>query len=212
MVTASKRLWIIVVGLRRPGCMVRYGCEMRRSRPGVPLRATESGYIASLTDIEADNATGDIFIITDNRSFHNSAGTCVWLAENPVFTTSSFPKEQAWLNLQKGWWRLLRRDALAGQSFANPNEIEQATRVATAQLTRRAKPMALGTSSQGSSSLSPPLFVSPFFKERISKGDLDSKEIAFCKKRCITRELLQPGGDFKNTLSCSRSLGSSSIA
>jgi hypothetical protein len=110
----------------------------------VPLRATESGYIASLTDIEADNATGDIFIITDNRSLHNSAGTCVWLAENPVFTTSSFPKEQAWLNLQKGWWRLLRRDALAGQSFANPNEIEQATRVATAQLTRQANPWLWG--------------------------------------------------------------------
>ena len=25
------------------------------------------GYIASLADIEADNPTGDIFIITDNR-------------------------------------------------------------------------------------------------------------------------------------------------
>ena len=35
---------------------------------------------------------------------------------------------------------LFRRDALAGQSFANPKGIEQATRVVTAQLNRRAKP------------------------------------------------------------------------
>ncbi len=38
--------------------------------------------------------------------------------------------------LQEGWWRLFRRDALAGQSFANAHEIEHATRVATAQLNR----------------------------------------------------------------------------
>ena len=35
------------------------------------------------------------------------------------------------------WWRLYRRDALAGASFVTPDEIEQATRVATAQLNRR---------------------------------------------------------------------------
>jgi hypothetical protein len=67
------------------------------------------GYIASLTDIEADNPTG-----------------------------------ACWLNLQEGWWRLFRRDALAGQSEASPKEIEQATRVATAQLNLRAKPWVWG--------------------------------------------------------------------
>jgi len=54
------------------------------------------------------------------------------------------PTGACWLNLQEGWWRLFRRDALAGQSFANPDEIEQATRVATAQLNRRAKPWIWG--------------------------------------------------------------------
>jgi hypothetical protein len=49
-----------------------------------------------------------------------------------------------WLNLQEGWWRLFRRDALAGQSFATPKEIAQATRVATAQLNLRAKPCIWG--------------------------------------------------------------------
>ncbi len=42
-----------------------------------------TNYIARLSDIEADNATGDIYIITDNLSSHNSAQTRTWLAEHP---------------------------------------------------------------------------------------------------------------------------------
>ncbi len=102
------------------------------------------GYIASLTDIEADNPTGEIFVITDNLSSHNSAETCAWLAEHSRIHHIFIPKGACWLNLQEGWWRLFRRDALAGQSFANPDEIEQATRVATAQLNRRANPWIWG--------------------------------------------------------------------
>jgi len=49
------------------------------------------------------------------------------------------PTVACWLNLQEDWWRLFRCDAPAGQSFANPKQIEQATRVATAQLYARAK-------------------------------------------------------------------------
>ncbi len=41
------------------------------------------GYIALLADIEATNPTGDIFVITDNLSSHNSAETRAWLAEHP---------------------------------------------------------------------------------------------------------------------------------
>jgi hypothetical protein len=48
------------------------------------------------------------------------------------------------LNLQEHWWRLFRRDALAGQSLANPDEIEKATRVATAQLNAHAQPRVWG--------------------------------------------------------------------
>jgi hypothetical protein len=42
-----------------------------------------TNYIALLADIEADNATGDLFIITDNLSSHNSTQTRAWLAEHP---------------------------------------------------------------------------------------------------------------------------------
>jgi hypothetical protein len=60
-------------------------------------------------------------------------------------STCSFPKGpgSAQSGLE-GWWRLFRRDALAGQSFANADEIEQATRVAIIQLNARAKPWVWG--------------------------------------------------------------------
>jgi transposase len=100
--------------------------------------------IALLADIEADHPTGDIFMITANLSSHRSAQTQAWMAEHPRLHHGFIPKGACWLNLQEGWWRLFRRDALAGQSFANPDEIEQATRIATTQLNRRAKPWIWG--------------------------------------------------------------------
>jgi hypothetical protein len=88
------------------------------------------------------------FAITDLApiiaSLHNSAQTRAWLAEHPQLHQVFIPAGACWLKLQEGWWRLFRRDALAGQSFATPDEIEQATCVATAQLNRRAKPWIWG--------------------------------------------------------------------
>ena len=46
--------------------------------------------------------------------------------------------------MQQGWWRIFRRHALAGQDFADPDEIAHATRVATAQLNARAQPWIWG--------------------------------------------------------------------
>jgi len=113
---------------------VRDGKELTRC--AASRNSTNS--ITLLEDIEADNARGDVFIITDNLSSHTSAQTRVWMAEHPRLHHIFIPTGACWLNLQEGWWRLLRRDAFAGQSFATPEEIEQATRVATAQLNRRA--------------------------------------------------------------------------
>ena len=93
----------------------------------MPSRANSKGYIALLQDIEADNPVGDIFIIADNLSSHNSLETRTWLEAHPRLHQVFIPTGACWLNLQEGWWRLFRRDALAGQSFANPKEIEQAT-------------------------------------------------------------------------------------
>jgi len=100
--------------------------------------------IALLSDIEAQNPTGDIYVITDNLSSHNSLETRTWLEAHPRLHQVFIPTGACWLNLQEGWWRLFRRVALAGQSFANADEIEQATRITTAQLNRRANPWIWG--------------------------------------------------------------------
>jgi len=60
------------------------------------------GYIASLADIEADNPTGDIFIITDNLSSHSSLETRTWLEEHPRIHHVFIPTGACWLNLQGG--------------------------------------------------------------------------------------------------------------
>ena len=108
------------------------------------LSRDSKGYIALLAKMEADNPTGDIYIITDNLSSHNSKATRTWLEDHPRLHQVFIPKGACWLNMQEGWWRLFRRDALAGQTFADAEEIEQATRLATAQLNHRAKPWVWG--------------------------------------------------------------------
>ena len=122
------------------GCRVRDGKEITRCAAS----RNSKGYIALLTDVEAANPTGDIYVISDNLSSHNSAETRAWLAEHPRIQHVFIPKRACWLNLQEGWWRLFRRDALAGQSFANADEIERAMQVATVQLNHRAKPWVWG--------------------------------------------------------------------
>jgi DDE superfamily endonuclease len=102
---------------------VRDGKELTRCAAS----RNSKGYIALLTDIEADNPSGDLFLVSDNLSSHNSLETRTWLERHPRIHHVFIPTGACWLNLQEGWWRLFRRDALAGQSFANPKEIEQAT-------------------------------------------------------------------------------------
>ncbi len=56
------------------------------------------GYIARLSDIEADNPTGDLFIITDNLSSHSSLETRTWLCGHPRIHHVFIPTGACWLN------------------------------------------------------------------------------------------------------------------
>jgi hypothetical protein len=82
-------------------------------------------------------------VITDNLSSHNSASTRAWLGDHPRIRQVFIPKGACWLNLQEGW-RLFRHQALAGQSFATPEEITLATKIATCHLNARARPWVWG--------------------------------------------------------------------
>jgi hypothetical protein len=93
-----------------------------------------------LETIARANPIGDLYLIGDNLSSHKSPPITAWLADHPRVHQVFIPVGACWLNLQEAWWRLFRREAVAGQSFVDADEIDHATRVATTQLNRRAKP------------------------------------------------------------------------
>jgi transposase len=103
-----------------------------------------AGWQRFLSLLEQANPVGTIAVITDNLSSHNSVSTRQWLTEHPRIQQVFIPKGACWLNLQEAWWRIFRRQALAGQAFADPEEITYATTVATAQLNARARPWIWG--------------------------------------------------------------------
>jgi DDE superfamily endonuclease len=94
--------------------------------------------------VEQANPAGTVMVVTDNLSSHTSASTRTWLADHPRIQHAFIPKRACWLNLQEGWWRLFRRQALAGETFADPGEITLATQVATCRLNARARPWVWG--------------------------------------------------------------------
>jgi transposase len=99
-----------------------------------------AGFKALLDAVEQANPGGELFLIADNLSSHKSAPIQAWLIEHPRVQVVPRPTGACWLNLIEGWWRLFRREALAGQSFADHTELETVTHLATTQLNRRAKP------------------------------------------------------------------------
>jgi transposase len=105
---------------------------------------TTAGSLQLLQAIAQANPTGELHLVTDNLSSHSSAPIQAWLAEHPRIHQVFLPSGACWLNRQEGWWRLFRREAFAGQSFADVKEIAQATTVATAHLNARAHPWIWG--------------------------------------------------------------------
>jgi hypothetical protein len=103
------------------------------------LSRNSEHYRRFLQQVEDANPHGQIMIITDNLSNHDSKGTptCWKTIPHPA---RLHPKGASWINFQESWWRIFRRHALAGQDFADPDEIACATRVTTVQLNARARP------------------------------------------------------------------------
>lgn len=120
-----------------------------RVRDGQALTRTArarntAGYLELLGAIERANPAGQLYVIADNLSSHTSAPIQAWLADRPRVHPVPLPVGACWLNFQEGWWRLLRKEALAGQCFADHSEIEQAVAGATARLNGRARPWVWG--------------------------------------------------------------------
>ncbi|MGW7674455.1 transposase [Streptomyces sp. NPDC054775] len=90
--------------------------------------------------VEDANPVGDIHVITDNLSSHNSVSTRTWLEDHPRIRHLFIPVGACWLNLHEDWWRIFCKTALARRSFGDPSHITHATKVATTQLNARARP------------------------------------------------------------------------
>ncbi len=58
----------------------------------MPLRVIPRTTLSYGSDIEADNPPGDLFIITDNLSSHNSRETRTWLVDHPRLQHVFIPK------------------------------------------------------------------------------------------------------------------------
>jgi hypothetical protein len=108
-----------------------------------PSRNT-AAYRQLLEALATANPVGDLYVISDNLASHKSPPIQEWLSTHPRVQQVFIPKGASWLNLQEAWWRLFRREAFAGQSFADHTELDYATQVATRQLNRRAKPWVWG--------------------------------------------------------------------
>ena len=108
------------VGLRRPARARRAGGD-----PDARLRAQHRRATCGCsTPSTRANPTGDLYLIADNLSSHKSPPIQAWLAAHPRVQQVFIPKGACWLNLQEAWWRLFRKEALAGQSFADAGEID----------------------------------------------------------------------------------------
>ncbi len=126
-----------------------YGALRERDGQAITLTAPSrntAGYLRLLDALDDANPDGDLYLIADNLSSHKSPPIVDWLAARPRVHHAFIPKGACWLNLQEAWWRLFRKEAFAGQTFADGDEIDQATAVATHQLNRRARPWVWGRS------------------------------------------------------------------
>jgi transposase len=122
------------------GLRLRDGTEVTCCAPS----RNSDGWIQLLARIAQANPRGPIRVVTDNLSSHTSVKVRGWLARHRRIQQVFIPKAACWLNLAEGWWRLLRRAAFAGQSFADTAEIASAVQTATAQLNAHARPWVWG--------------------------------------------------------------------
>nr|WP_275407956.1 transposase [Actinoplanes regularis] len=97
-----------------------------------------------LTLLEKGNPAGEIVVVTDNLSSHTSVSTREWTLGHPRIRQVFIPENACWLNLQEPWWRMFRRQGLAGQQLASGSDIRTVTAVATGQLNAKAKPWIWG--------------------------------------------------------------------
>ncbi|MBZ9644493.1 IS630 family transposase [Streptomyces sp. PSKA30] len=100
-----------------------------RTFPPSPARSPDGHRIKA----ELDHSRGP-----EKTWVYGGLSTRAWLEDHPRIHHAFIPVGACRLNLQEGWWRIFRKAALTGRSFANQDDIAYATALATSQLNSRA--------------------------------------------------------------------------
>jgi transposase len=122
------------------GLRIRDGTEVTFCAPS----RNTAGWLQLLQQLARANRRGRVYVIADNLSSHTSGPIRRWLARHRRIQQVFIPTRACWLNMAEGWWRLLRRQAFAGQTFADTGEIAYAVDLATVQLNVHARPWVWG--------------------------------------------------------------------
>ena len=89
------------------------------------------------------------------------------------------PKRACWLNLQEGWWRLFRKAAFAGQTFADADEIAHAVRRGHRPAQHPRQTLDLGTTGTTHPHPTPPVRVLPLRNDALAAlTDRDQRRLA----------------------------------
>jgi hypothetical protein len=79
---------------------------------------TTVGDLKLLTMLDAASPAGELYLVSDTRSSQTSGPIQEGLGKYPRVHPVPVPTGACWLNRQEGWWRHVRREAFAGQFFA----------------------------------------------------------------------------------------------
>jgi hypothetical protein len=103
-------------------------------------RRDSSNFTTFMDQVEQWIPQGDVHLVIDNLSIHNSVESLRWNFGHRRFYFHFLPTGAAWLNLIEGWWRILGHRALDGRNFQATAVVEQAFDTALAGWNDRPTP------------------------------------------------------------------------
>src|SRR5262249_50191610 len=111
----------------------------------------------------------------------NSTNTRAGLAGHPRIRHAFITTGACWLNLQEAWWRIFRRQALAGQAFADPGEIALRPPGGHRPAQRPRPALGLGDGPAPTTLLPPPLYIHPLRNVTPGARPLDAEVQALAR-------------------------------
>ena len=132
---------------RGPETVWGYGALRCGDGQAITIRArsrTTAGDRHVLHALADAHPAGEVRVITAHLASHKRPPMQEWMPAHPRVQQVVIPTGACWLTLQQPWGRLVRREAVAGQTCADGEALDRATCGATAHRNRRATPWLSG--------------------------------------------------------------------